>query len=156
MHLKIFWVGKTRNRLISTLCEDYLDRLQRMVSCEVVQIRDLSRGRGLRGAHLKSAEGSEIAKHLPESARLVFLDEGGTELSSGDFARWFQKEQNQGTRELDFVIGGTDGISSELLRRAHLRLSLGKMTWTHEMVRVLLLEQIYRAFSILQNSPYHK
>jgi 23S rRNA (pseudouridine1915-N3)-methyltransferase len=156
MQLKILWIGKTRNRLLSSLCEDYLERMQPMVSCEVIEIRDLSRARGLRGDRLKSAEGDEIGKHVREFGRLVVLDERGTEFSSRDFARWFQKEQRQGTRELNFVIGGAEGIGDGLASRADMRLSLGKMTWTHEMTRVLLLEQIYRAFSILQNSPYHK
>ena len=156
MQLKILWVGKTRNPLLSALCEDYLERVRRMVRCKVVEVRDLSRGSGARGAQLLTAERAEIEKHLGETSRIVSLDESGTEFSSRDFARWFQKEQTLGTRELNFVIGGADGISAEFLQRAHLRLSLGKMTWTHEMARVLLLEQIYRAFSILHNSPYHK
>src|SRR5437867_11804101 len=118
MQLKILWIGKTKNRLLSSLCADYLERMQPMVSCEVVEIRDLSRARGLRGDRLKSAEGDEIGKHIREFGRIVLLDERGTELSSREFARWFQKEERQGTRELDFVIGVAEGIGDGLLRQA--------------------------------------
>jgi len=110
----------------------------------------------LHGEELRSAESSEIEKRVSETARVVVLDADGTELTSLDFARWFQKERNRGTRDLVFVIGGPEGISKRIVDRANLRLSLGGMTWTHELARVLLLEQVYRAFSILENSPYHK
>jgi 23S rRNA (pseudouridine1915-N3)-methyltransferase len=86
----------------------------------------------------------------------VVLEETGTQFSSVEFARWFEAEQIHSTREIAFVIGGQDGLSTQVSARAHLRLSLGKMTWTHEMCRALLLEQIYRAFCILRHIPYHK
>lgn len=156
MRLKVFWVGKTRNASIRALCEEYLERARHLVPCEIVEIRDLSKGRGLRGLQLKAAEGAEIEKHLTPDSRIVVLDERGSEFSSPDFAKWFQREQNSGTRGINFIIGGPEGISEALLRRAYLSLSLGKMTWTHEMSRVLLLEQIYRAFSVLRNIPYQK
>jgi 23S rRNA (pseudouridine1915-N3)-methyltransferase len=102
------------------------------------------------------AEGEELARYVPENGRLVALDEAGSQFTSRDFARWFESEHNTGARVITFVIGGPDGLSRTISNRANLVLSLGKMTWTHEMCRVLLLEQIYRALCIMRNIPYHK
>ncbi len=156
MYVNFLWVGKTKNSPIRSLQEDYLSRLRHLVSCRVVEIRDVSRGRSRGSGEVLSAERAGIARFLPAGGRFVALVEGGTEVTSMEFAHWIQSEQNRGARELTFVIGGPDGLSPELCESAHFKLSLGKMTWTHEMCRVLLVEQVYRAFSILRDIPYHK
>jgi 23S rRNA (pseudouridine1915-N3)-methyltransferase len=156
MQIKILWVGKTKNAAIKSLWTDYLERLRHLVSCEIVEIRDLAKVRGLRGAGLRSAEAAVLEAALSAKSRFVVLDAKGKEFSSEEFARWLQTEQVRGVSEIDFIIGGAEGVCDALLRRAHLTFSLGKLTWTHEMVRVLLLEQIYRAFCILRNIPYHR
>ena len=127
-----------------------------MIQCEVVETRDISKLKSLRGAELVKAEGDELVRHVPEGARLVALDEAGTQFKSGDFARWLESEQNSGTRAIAFLIGGHEGLSRMVSGRASLILSLGRMTWTHEMCRVLLLEQVYRALCILRKIPYHR
>jgi 23S rRNA (pseudouridine1915-N3)-methyltransferase len=127
-----------------------------MIPIEIVEIRDLSKRRGLRGAALLAAEGREIERALTLGCRRVVLDERGTEFSSPEFARWLEAQQVQGTQEIAFIVGGPEGVDSTVSEQAHLRLSLGKMTWTHEMARLLFLEQVYRALSILRNIPYHK
>ncbi len=156
MRIKICWVGKTQNAPMRSLAADYLARLSHLTPIEIVEVTDLSRRRGLSGAALLAAEGAEIIRALPSDCRKVVLDQLGTQLSSREFARWFGAAQVQGTRELAFILGGPGGIDDALAEQAHFSLSLGKMTWTHEMARVLLLEQIYRALSILRNIPYHK
>jgi 23S rRNA (pseudouridine1915-N3)-methyltransferase len=156
MHIQFIWVGKTRSSPIRSLSEDYLERLRHLVSCEVVEVRDVAKRRAVRDGEAITAEGAEIARFLPEHCRLVVLDERGLLVTSAEFARWFQSEQNRGTREIAFVIGGPEGISPAVSEKAHLALSLGKMTWTHEMSRALLLEQVYRAHCILRRIPYHK
>ncbi len=156
MNIKIIWTGKTKNSPIRSLTTDYLARIRAMVPCDVVEIRDLSKARGLRGTELIMAEGAEILRFLPDTGRTVALDERGKQFSSEEFAGWFESEQMKGTREVAFVVGGHEGMDSRVAGRAHLKLSLGKMTWTHELCRVLLLEQIYRAFSIMRKIPYHK
>ena len=156
MQIKILWVGKTKNLPIRELLADYLERLRHLVPIEIVEVRDLSKGRGLQGARLKDAEGGELRRFLPPQSRVVALDERGRQFSSTEFAKWFSSEQDMGTREICFVIGGPDGVSETIFKIAHLKLSLGKMTWTHEICRVLLVEQVYRAFTILRNIPYHK
>lgn len=156
MQLRVVWVGKTRNAHIRSLCDDYLERVRHLTPCRVVEVRDLARGRGLHGGDLRAREGAEMTRALPEGARIVTLDAGGKELSSDAFARWFAGEQNRGTREIGFVLGGPEGLDEAIRDKAYWRLSLGRMTWTHEIARVLLLEQIYRALTILRGIPYHK
>lgn len=156
MHIKILWVGKTKNSSLGSLQADYLERIRHWLPCDIVEIRDSSRRRDIASEKRIASEGDEISRLLPQDGRVVVLEEIGKQWSSMDFARWLESEQNAGTRTLTFVIGGPDGVSREIARNAHLVLSLGKMTWTHEMSRVLLLEQIYRAICILRNIPYHK
>jgi len=156
MQTKFLWVGKTKNAALKSLLSDYVDRIRHLMPCEVIETRDLSKKQSLRAADLIAAEGEELARYVPENGRLVALDETGLQFTSRDFARWFETEQNTGARVITFVIGGPEGLSREISGRANLVLSLGKMTWTHEMSRILLVEQIYRALCIMRNIPYHK
>jgi 23S rRNA (pseudouridine1915-N3)-methyltransferase len=156
MQIKFIWIGKTKNPSIRILASNYLERISHMISCEVIEVRDLSKRKHLRGNNLVMAEGEELAKHLPAQGRLVALDETGRQFTSDDFARWLESQQNSGVRVISFLIGGPEGLSRMIHSRAHTILSMGKMTWTHEMCRVLLLEQVYRALCILRNIPYHR
>ena len=156
MRIRILWVGKTKNPLMRALVTDYLERIRHMVPCEVTEVRDRTRGKFLRHKAAIAAEAAELTAFLGGGGKLVALDERGREFASVEFARWLDREQNQGTREIAFAIGGAEGLSPRVLNAAHLCLSLSRMTWTHEMCRVLLLEQIYRSFTILRNVPYHK
>ncbi len=156
MRIKIIWVGKTKNPQVSALMEGYLTRVRHMVPCEIAEARDPARGRNLKGDVLRKAEAAQLLKLAVGSHRIVVLDERGRQFSSPEFASWLASEQNQGTREITFVIGGPEGVSPTISECAHLNISLGRMTWTHEICRVLLLEQLYRAFGILKNIPYHK
>jgi 23S rRNA (pseudouridine1915-N3)-methyltransferase len=156
MRIRFLWIGKTKNAAIKSLTLDYLGRAGRLVPCEIVEARDISKSRSLPAARLIEDEGAELSKHLPDHGRLIVLDEKGLQYSSMDFARWLESEQDCGTRLITFVIGGPDGLSPNIISLAHQKLSLGKMTWTHEMCRVLLMEQIYRSMCILRKIPYHK
>ena len=127
-----------------------------MTPCEILEIRDPVKGRAPRAAERVQLESEDIARRLPRAAFVVALDESGKQYASEEFARWLEAEQNCGTKELAFIVGGPDGLSRETAVRAQLVLSLGKMTWTHEMCRALLLEQIYRALCIMHKIPYHK
>ena len=156
MHIKFLWVGKTKNSSVKSLISDYQERIRHLVPCEIVETRDVSKRRSVPVAELLTDEGRELAKAVPKLCRLVALDEAGTQFTSEGFARWLESEQNTGARFLTFVIGGPEGLSPVISSRANLILSMGKMTWTHEMCRVLLLEQVYRALCILRNIPYHR
>jgi 23S rRNA (pseudouridine1915-N3)-methyltransferase len=156
MNIKFLWVGKTKNLPIRILLADYQERIRHWVSCDIIETRDLSKKKSLRAADLIAEEGEDLRKYIPEHGRLVALDETGTQFTSSGFARWLESEQNSGVRTIAFVIGGPEGLSRVISGRAHLIVSLGKMTWTHEMCRVLLMEQVYRAFCIMRKIPYHK
>jgi len=156
MRLKILWVGKTRNPSLAVLARDYLERIGRLAPIEVVEVRDASRAKGSPGGKAAESEAASLEKSLVRDAVVVALDEGGREMSSPDFARWLGGTGNTGAREIDFIIGGPDGLAPRLRQRADHVLSLGRMTWTHEMSRVLLLEQIFRSLCILRNIPYHR
>jgi 23S rRNA (pseudouridine1915-N3)-methyltransferase len=156
MQLRILWVGKTKNASLRALMADYLARVRRFFPCEVAEVRDASKARGGSGPDMLAAEADDIARMLPAGCKTVVLDASGEEMSSTDFAGWMGSELNRGTRVIAFVIGGPSGIHARIRNGARLRISFGKMTWTHEMCRVLLLEQIYRAACILRNIPYHR
>ena len=127
-----------------------------MVPCEVIEARDLSRRRSLKAGSLVDSEAEEFARHLPSSDLTVALDENGIQMTSAGFSQWLGAELNSGRRSISFVVGGAEGMSSKIIERAHMVLSIGKMTWTHEMCRALLLEQVYRALCILRGIPYHR
>jgi 23S rRNA (pseudouridine1915-N3)-methyltransferase len=156
MNIKFIWVGKTKNSSIKSLLTDYQERIRHWAYCEIIETRDLSRGKSLSAAGLVAKEADELARYIPERGRLVALDETGTQFASGDFARWLEFEQNNGAQTITYIIGGPEGLSEKISGRAHLILSMGKMTWTHDMCRVLLLEQVYRALCIIHRIPYHK
>jgi 23S rRNA (pseudouridine1915-N3)-methyltransferase len=156
MHIRFLWVGKTKNLSVKTLLSDYLERIGHLVHCEVIETRDLSKRRSLPAAELIADEGRELVRALPQSGRVVALDEKGAQFTSQGFAQWLESQHNTGARSLTFVIGGPEGLSPMISHRAHLILSMGKMTWTHEMCRVLLVEQVYRALCITRNIPYHR
>jgi 23S rRNA (pseudouridine1915-N3)-methyltransferase len=156
MRIRFLWVGKTKNQSIKSLVADYQDRIGRFVDCEIIEARDLSKKRPVPAAQLVAEEGRELGKHLPEQSRLVALDERGAQFTSPEFARWLEFEQDRGARSITFVIGGPEGLSPDFSSRAHLVLSIGKMTWTHEMCRILIMEQVYRALCIMRKIPYHK
>ena len=156
MRIKVCWVGKTQNAPIKSLISDYLTRLSHMIPVEIVEIPDLSRKRGFKGNALRAAEAVEFERAMRPESRRIVLDERGKQLSSDEFAGWLETAQVRGTREMAFLIGGPEGIDQAFAEHSFFRLSLGKMTWTHEMARALLLEQLYRALCIIRSVPYHK
>ncbi len=132
------------------LQEEYLQRLSHFVKCEVVEIKDSA-------AHeTKEFEGQRILKKLNQSPLVCLLDVEGRKLSSKDLAGEVESWQNRGLKEVSFVIGGAQGVSSGVVERADNSLSLSFLTFTHEMARVVVLEQLYRAFTIIKGFPYQK
>lgn len=142
MKLRILWIGRSKERSIQSLTDEYLKRISRYVPVE---------------AHELASEAALLRQVERSSSRpfVVLLDARGKQLSSQEFAEFLADHQNRGTQSLMFALGPADGFSAGALAQADFRLSLGKMTIAHELARVLLLEQIYRAFSILKGHPYH-
>ncbi|MGB6679571.1 MAG: 23S rRNA (pseudouridine(1915)-N(3))-methyltransferase RlmH [Terriglobales bacterium] len=144
MKLRIAWIGKTKEPAIQSLTDEYLKRLSRYADVQGITLKDES-------ALLKlSGRDARPAKHT-----LVLLDSRGKQLSSEEFAAYLGNYQDRNPLPLLFAVGPANGFSAETRQEANLLLSLGKMTVAHELARVVLLEQLYRAFTILKGHPYH-
>ena len=150
MKFRFVWVGKTRNKNYRTLQDEYLQRLSHFVKCETVEVRDSAPHEG------KQTEGKRILEKLNQTPFVCLLDVTGRGLSSPELAKEIEKWQSVGVKEISFVIGGADGIAPEVAQRANVVLSLSFLTFTHEMARVVMLEQLYRAFTIIKGFPYQK
>jgi 23S rRNA (pseudouridine1915-N3)-methyltransferase len=154
MRLRFIWVGKTKNEHLRALVEDYLERLRRFVRCEITELRESAEQR-VAGIGIED-EGRRIIGALRSDAYVVLLDVEGREWSSPGLAGEIEKWQTGSRREIAFVIGGHNGVSKEVITRADLRWSLSRLTLTHEMARVVLAEQLYRAYTIIHGLPYQK
>ena len=154
MKITLLWVGKTRNVHLKSLIEDYWKRLEHFCELSLREVQpvksETAKGR------LAILEGEKLLARVDASDHVVLLDSTGKSLTTEKFAAWLCKHRDQSTRNLVFVIGGHEGLSESVRRRADFSLSLSPLTFTHEMARCLLLEQIYRAFSVIQGFPYHK
>ncbi len=147
MKLHFLWVGKTRNPHYLALQQDYSKRLSHFVNTGFSEVRE---------GPDKQTEGKRLLEKVNHSPIVCLLDVTGKSLSSHDLAQQIERWQNASTREITFVIGGADGVSSEVADRADVRVSLSFLTLTHEMARVVLVEQLYRAFTIIKGFPYQK
>jgi 23S rRNA (pseudouridine1915-N3)-methyltransferase len=152
MRFRIIWTGKTRDARLRALIEDYADRLAHFVRYEVTEIKDLGRTdkTGI------DKETRRISDALRPGSFTVLLDPEGAEWTSQELAAQVKTWEGNGVKEVAFVIGGPNGFGPELIARADKRWSLSRLTLTHEMARVLLFEQLYRAFTIVHGLPYQK
>ncbi len=150
MKFRFVWVGKTRDKNWKALQDEYLNRLSHFLPCNVAERRERRKGED------REAEGEQIIKLLDPKGFMVLLDVGGEPVTSHGLAKRIEEWQNRGLKEVAFVIGGADGVSPAVAERANDRLSLSFLTFTHEMARVVLLEQLYRAFTITRGYPYQK
>lgn len=155
MTIKLIAIGKTDNKAIVSLIEEYSKRLNFYVKFEFEIIPDLKNTKSLSEILQKEKEGELILKKLVPSDELILLDERGKSYSSIDFSEFLQKKMNAGLKQLIFVIGGPYGFSDEVYSRANGKLSISKMTFSHQMIRPFFIEQLYRGFTILRNEPYH-
>lgn len=155
MTIKLIAIGKTDNKAIVELIEEYAKRLNFYIKFEVEIIPDLKNTKSLSEVIQKQKEGELILKKVIASDELILLDERGKSYSSVDFSSYIQKKMNSGLKQLIFVIGGPYGFSEEVYARANGKISISKMTFSHQMIRPFFIEQLYRAFTILRNEPYH-
>jgi 23S rRNA (pseudouridine1915-N3)-methyltransferase len=154
MRLRLVWIGKTRNGHLRALAEDYLKRLSRFVRCEVTELRESS---AADPRACVEEESKRILGALASDALAVLLDVSGpVEWSSEELAARVEEWQGRSLKEVAFVVGGHLGVSDEVRRRADVRWSLSRLTLTHEMARVVLAEQLYRAYTIVRGVPYQK
>lgn len=155
MTIKLVCIGKTDKKELESLISVYAKRLQHYTKFETEIIPDLKKVKNLDENQQKAKEGELILNGLQNSDFVVLLDEKGKQFTSEDFSEYLQKRMNTGLKQLVFVIGGPYGFSEEVYKRANSKISLSKMTFSHQMVRLFFTEQIYRAFTILKNEPYH-
>ena len=155
MTIKLLAIGKTDEKGLQDLTDVYVKRLGFYCKFEWETLPDIKKAKNLDENLQKQKEGELLLKNLQASDFVVLLDENGKQLSSEGFSEFIQKRMNSGLKQLVFVIGGPYGFSEEVYKRADSKLSLSKMTFSHQMIRLFFTEQLYRAFTILKNEPYH-
>jgi 23S rRNA (pseudouridine1915-N3)-methyltransferase len=153
MRLHFVWIGKTRDRHCAALIDDYLERIKRFAPYEVSELKEQAGGDEKR---VVAVESEKLIAAIERDDLVVLLDENGREFSSPQLADFIGKQRQAGTKRLAFVIGGFAGASEEVKNRAGVQLALSRLTLTHELARVVLTEQIYRAFTLLAGLPYHR
>ena len=155
MQIELIVVGKTDSKEVAALVEMYAKRVNHYCRFAITTLPDLRNTKNLSSRQQNKSEGDRILALLNESDGVVLLDERGEELRSMQFAEWVGKRMSSGLRRLVFVIGVPYGFSEEVYARANYKISLSRMTFSHQIVRAIFAEQIYRAFTILNNEPYH-
>ncbi len=155
MQIKLLAIGKTDNSQLQLLLDDYQKRLGFYIKFDFEMIPDLKKVKNLSEDQQKQKEGELILNKLNATDVLILLDENGMQYDSVGFSEYLQKHMNSGIKQLVFVIGGPYGFSTEVYNKAAGKLSFSKMTFSHQMIRLFVIEQLYRAFTILKNEPYH-
>lgn len=152
MKLRLLWVGRTQEAWVRSGVEEYAGRVRRYAPFELVEVKE---EKGAPPEQMRQREGERIEKLLPKNCRIILLDEAGEQFTSPQFADLLGRYRDSGAAEILFAIGGAYGFSAELRSRADRLISLSKMTFTHQLIRPFFLEQLYRAFTILNNEGYH-
>ena len=155
MRIKILWPGKTRDNNIKELQDAYLEKINKLERCELIETKE---ARGMAGRMKKkilTIEADGLEKHMKD-AYIICLFDKGKEMNSEEFARFLQEKKANSARTIIFIVGGFLGLAEGILKRAHFLLSLSKMTFSHELTRVVLLEQIYRSLTIMHGRQYAK
>ena len=155
MTITLVTVGKTDIKWVKEGLDVYVSRLKHYVPFTLTEIPELKKVSALSQGQIKQKEGELILRQVQPQDTLVLLDEHGAEYRSLDFAAWLEKQLSGGGKSLVFVIGGAYGFSEDVLARANGKVSLSKMTFSHQLVRTVFAEQLYRAFTILKGEPYH-
>ena len=155
MKIKLLAIGKTDDKNLMQLIDRYQKRLQHYVKFELDIISDIKNVKNLSENQQKEEEGELILSKLQNTDQLVLLDDKGTSFSSIEFSKYLQKKMNSGIKQLVLVIGGPYGFSDAVYKKATQQLSFSKMTFSHQMIRLFVVEQLYRGFTILKNEPYH-
>lgn len=155
MKIKLLAIGKTDQQELNSLIDSYRGRLKHYISFEIEIILDVKNAKSLNQSQLKEKEGQLILSKIQSGDVLVLLDEKGKHFRSIEFSEYLQKKMNAATKQIVFVIGGAFGFSDAVYEAAHEKISLSKMTFSHQIIRLFLVEQLYRSFTILKNEPYH-
>ena len=155
MNIELIVVGKTDSKEVEALMEMYSKRVNRYCRFSITTLADVRNTRNMTSAKQKQLEGEAILRLVGDGDCLALMDERGAQYTSVEYAQWLQKRMLSGVKRLVLVIGGPYGFSDEVYARANEKISLSKMTFSHQIVRAIFAEQLYRAFTILNNEPYH-
>lgn len=157
MKIQLVWVGKIKSRPLRALTEEYIARIRKFIECAVVEMREQTYSKDMEVAVIQRKETRQVLDHLQAQAGFkIALSPHGKLLSSQEFAELLRRHRNGGTRLMHFILGSFLGLSPEIEKASDLQMSLSRMTMTHEMARLVLTEQIYRAFTIIHGLPYQK
>ena len=155
MKIVLLTISKTSEKYLIEGIQDYQKRMEHYTQFEIIEILNIKKAQNFSKSELMKKEGELILKQLQNSDYVILLDDKGEDFTSVQFAKKLQGLLNSGKKRLVFVIGGAYGFSNDVYQKANEKLSLSKMTFSHQMVRLFFTEQIYRAFTILKNEPYH-
>jgi 23S rRNA (pseudouridine1915-N3)-methyltransferase len=155
MNIRLLAIGKTDNKNLQILIDEYTKRLSFYIKFDLEVIPDIKNVKNLSENQQKEKEGELILSKLSPTDQLILLDENGKSFSSVGFSDYLQKKMNAGIKTLVFVIGGPYGFSEEVYQKSQGKIALSEMTFSHQMVRLFFIEQLYRGFTILKNEPYH-
>lgn len=155
MNIKLVVVGKTEEKYLKEGIEIFEKRLKFYIPYEMIIIPSLKDTKSLTPQMVKEKEGELIIKQVSKADKVVLFDEMGEEFRSIEYANFLQKNMNSGIKTICFVVGGAFGFSDEVYKIANLKIAMSKMTFSHQMIRLMIVEQLYRAFTILKNEPYH-
>jgi 23S rRNA (pseudouridine1915-N3)-methyltransferase len=155
MKFLLFNIGKSNSEYLNTGINDYLRRLKHFIDFSITDLPGVRQGKNFTAEVYKQKEAEIIKKAVSKCDIIVILDENGTEYDSLGFAELINKMMNQGSKQVAFVTGGAFGFSEEIYKIAHYKISLSRMTFTHQLVRLVFIEQLYRAFTIIKGLPYH-
>ena len=155
MKIKLLAIGKTDDKHLLQLIDVYQKRLQHYIKFEMEILPDIKNVKNLSEAQQKEKEGELVLKKLQNTDELILLDDKGKQFTSIEFSQYLQKKMNSGIKQLVLLIGGPYGFSEPIYKKASGKISLSKMTFSHQMIRLFIVEQVYRGFTILKNEPYH-
>jgi len=156
MKIELICIGKNAKNYLEDGVSEYAERIKRYINFEVVYIKDIKSTKNTEPEFFKEKEGELILSRLSENDYVVLLDSGGKMFNSNSFAEFIETKISSSKKRMVFIIGGAFGFSEEVYKRADFKISLSTLTFSHQPVRILFLEQLYRAFTILKNEPYHK
>ena len=155
MKIKLLAIGKTDNPQLIKLIDEYQNRLKHYIKFELEIIADLKNVKKISEIQQKEKEGELILSKLQKTDHLILLDDKGQHFTSMEFSKYLQKKMNTGLKQLVLVIGGPYGFSEAVYKKSTGKIALSKMTFSHQMIRLFIVEQLYRGFTILKNEPYH-
>lgn len=155
MQFTLIMIGKNKESFVEEGFNHFIKRIKKYISFQSKVLPGLKNTKNLSVEEIKREEGIRLLKNIPKGSEIVLLDERGSRMSSEKFAKWFEKKMTHGGQPVSFIIGGAYGFSEEVYKNASFKLSLSEMTFSHQLIRIIFAEQLYRALTIIKGEPYH-